>query len=213
MAKSKNGILGPVSGKIGPVICSVWNGIPYIRLAPEPRSEKKKRSEAQIANEQRMTFMNNILVPFQPFIAVGFQELAIRKTALSAAYSLNYHRALIGEYPDFGIDYSQFMISTGILPRLYNSSVSLTAPNVLTLSWENGSNVKARFDDQVMLVVYSPLLHMTQGMIGGAIRRDLKFEMLLDDRLIGQALEVYVGVTSFDRKKIADSLYLGRIEP
>lgn len=213
MAKQKHGIFGPVSGKLGPLSAGVWNGIPYYKLLPDPEAEKKPRSAAQLANEQRMVFMNNALVPFHAFINIGFQHMAVRKTALSAAYSRNYHQALMGEYPNFEIDYSKFMISTGVLPGLKNLTVSLAEPQKIALHWEGNTNPRARFNDQVMLVVYSPERHTVQGMAGGAIRRDLKFHMVLDNDLVGKVLEVYVSVTSFDRKKIADSVYLGRIEP
>lgn len=213
MAKPIHGLFGAISGKLGPIVGGVWKGIPYLRMAPEKKKGKKDRSDAQIANEQKMTFLNNVLVPFHPFIAVGFQEQAIHKTALSAAYSRNYHQALIGEYPDLEIDYTKFMISSGILPGLHNPGIQLIGTDVLLLSWAQSLSGKVRFDDQVMLVLYSRELHTVQGTLGAAIRRDLHYEMRLAGELIGQSLDVYVALTSFDRRKISDSVYLGRMEP
>lgn len=213
MAKQNDGILGHFSGKLGPVTGGVWKGIPYLKVTPEESPDKKKRSAAQLANEAKMTFMNNALVPFHAFLDIGFEQLAIRKTALSAAYSYNYHQALMGEYPDFSIDYSLFKISVGPLPGLSSPSIALVEPNLISLRWAESLNTKVKFNDQVMLVLYSPELHMVQGSIGAAIRQDLQYDLTLADQLIGKNLEAYLAVTSFDRKKLSDSIYLGHIQP
>jgi hypothetical protein len=41
MAKIKKGILGPLSGKLGPVIGGMWKTIAYIRIAPSKKAKKQ----------------------------------------------------------------------------------------------------------------------------------------------------------------------------
>ena len=89
MAKIKKGILGAVSGKIGPVIGGTWKGIPFIR--PVPRTIKKSNTPAQIESRQKPRFMNELLVPFHPHVSIGFMHHADQKTEISAAFSENYH--------------------------------------------------------------------------------------------------------------------------
>ena len=62
-----------------------------------------------------------------------------------------------------------------------------------------------------MLVLYSPVLHFADGFIGGAMRRDQQCTIKLHPKLVGQALEVYVGVASNNRQKIANSIHLGTL--
>lgn len=212
MAKLKHGIFGPISGKIGPVVGGVWNGIPYLRKVPR-RKKNATKTEAQLNNEQKFKFGNNWMVPFHPYMTVGFQNVAIQKTAISAAFSANYKHVITGSYPNFGIDYSKVKISTGNLPGLNNLQVELTAPDTLELSWEGSLAVHAVFNDQVMLVVYSPALTIADGFIGSAERRDRYYAFKLNPGMVGTPLEVYVSVASFDRKKIAESSYMGKIMP
>lgn len=211
MAKIKHGIFGPVSGKLGPVIGGTWNNIAYLKLAPETSAGKAKRTPAQIANEQKMKFVNELLVPFHPFISVGFQNLAVRQTAISAAYSMNFHRAITGTYPDLGVDFSKMMISAGPLPVINKPQAKLSAPDTLMLSWERSEEKNAKFDDQLILAIYCPVLKIADGFIASVFRRDYQSTFKFTKEMIGQELEVYVGVASLNRKKIGNSVYVGRI--
>lgn len=211
MAKMKQGIFGPISGKLGPVVGGTWNGVSYLREAPKKNKKKRKRTAAQLANEEKMKFVNLLLVPFHPYVGIGFQQLAIEKTAISVAYSIMYHRAITGVFPDLAVDYAQIVISAGNLPGLMGLEMELVDPQVMQLLWEKDSDPRTSFDDQVMLVLYCPELALTDGFTGGAKRTAGQCLFKFDARFIGKALEVYVSVTSLDRKKIAHSVYLGRI--
>ena len=143
---------------------------------------------------------------------IGFANLAIRKTALSAAYSHNFHSAINGQYPNLSVDYSKMMISKGRLPGLISPQIELLEPGKLKISWENGNNKQTSYNDQLMLMLYCPTLHLASGFIGGIERAAKTALFTFDPRLQGQALEVYLSITSSNRKKIADSIYLGRIQ-
>lgn len=212
MAKLKNGIFGPISGKIGAVVGATWNGISYVRQAPKRKTVPVPRSAAQIANEQKMKFVNELLVPFHPFVTIGFQNLAIGKTAISVAYSFNFHNAVIKTYPNLEVDYSKMMISAGPLPGLNQPVMTLIAPDTIELTWQGNKSPKASFDDQVMLLLYSPELKIADGFSGGAKRAANQCLFRFDPAMVATTLEVYVGVSSLNRKRIADSIYLGRIE-
>lgn len=212
MAKLKHGIFGPVSGKLGSVVGGSWKGIPYLRRAPKKKKNPAARSAAQIANEQKMKFTNKMLVPFQPYINIGFQHLAVEKTALSAAYSVNFHQAVTGLYPNLAVNYPNLMISSGNLPGLINPVASFNG-DAIELNWERGGSNKTSFDDQLMLVLYAPDINLADGFIGLALRRDLHCRFKFNSRMEGQELLVYVAMTSMDRKRISDSIYLGRMIP
>jgi hypothetical protein len=213
MAKLKKGIFGPISGKLGPVVGGTWNGISYLREAPKKKAVPSPRSSAQIANEQKMKFVNDLLVPFHPYVTIGFQNESLGKTAISVAYSVNFHNAVLGVYPNLDVDYSKMVISVGPLPGLNQPVMQLSAPDIIEVTWQQNSNRKASFDDQVMLVLYSPALKMADGFTGGAKRTAKQCLFRFDQQLIGRELEVYISVTSLDRKKIANSIYMGRIVP
>ncbi|WP_316814090.1 DUF6266 family protein [Pedobacter heparinus] len=213
MAKLKRGIFGPLSGKLGGIVGATWMGIPYLRKAPKENPNPAPRSAAQLANEEKMKFVNQLLIPFHPYVNVGFANHAIAKTALNAAYSRNFHQAVFGTYPNLSVDYSKMVISAGDLPGLNQPVMFLTAADTIQLNWQHNTDPRASFDDQLMLVLYCPELHLADGFVGGVKRIAEHFSYKFLPELSGKTLEVYLGVTSLNRKKIADSLYLGRIVP
>lgn len=214
MARLPKGVFGPFSGKVGPVVGATWNDIPYIRSRPKKKKKKKKvKSLAQRTNETKFRFVNQWMVPFHPYLMVGFQNFPADKPPISTAFSINYGRVVVGSYPDFDIDLSKVVISVGDLPGLTEPAVRLIAPYELELTWQQSSSLKASFDDQLMLVLYNRELELTDGFIGGIKRSAKKCSYEFDERLIGKVIDVYVAVTSLNRKNIADSVYLGRIVP
>lgn len=214
MARLPKGIFGPFSGKIGPVIGATWNGIPYIRAKAKKKKKKKVvKSLLKIANEAKFKFGNDWMVPFHPYIIVGFGNSPKGKPPISMAFSINYRDAVIGTYPDFEIDYSKVVLSIGDLPGLTRPAMVFTKPEMLELSWEQDSDPLTSFDDLVTLVLYSRDLALSDGFIGGVKRASGKCSYEFDTRLVGKELDVYVSVSSLDRKKMANSVYLGRVAP
>lgn len=213
MARLKQGIFGAISGTLGPIVGGMWKGIPYLRQRPKKGKNKKPRTAAQIANEEKFKFGNNWLIPFHPFVAIGFNNQASGKTAIAAAFSANYLNVISGVHPNFVVDYPKVIISKGKLPPLENPAVLLTAPGVLEITWQPNTGTKTSYNDQLMLVLYSPELKIADGFIGSANRADGQYTFTFDQQLAGKVLEVYLTVVSLDRKKVANSRYMGRIEP
>lgn len=211
MAKIRKGILGPVSGGIGPVVGATWKGIPYIRTKPKKKRRKSKRTAAQIAAQEKLKFMNLILVPFHQFITVGFANEAEQKTEISAAFSANYHTMISGVYPELKADYSKLILSVGSLPMITDVKMVLESPEMIKLTWKDDSISGASFNDQLMFVAYAPELDRSFGFTGGVSRTEKQCDIKIQEPFIGKVLEVYLSMTSFNRKTIANSMYLGRI--
>lgn len=139
--------------------------------------------------------------------------MATKRTAVSAAFSVNYKGVISGNWPELQFDYSKLSVSKGNLPGLSNVEVTLVADNELLFDWQNTPHKHALYNDQLIVVVYSHELGMADGFIGSALRRDEHCTFKFNDSLKGMALEIYVGLISMNRKKAANSIYLGRTEP
>lgn len=213
MARYKRGIFGPIDGKLGPLIGSTWKGIPYLKEAPKKKRKKKRRSHKQLANEAKFKYINDWLVPMHLFLFVGFENLAIGKTALAAALSQNYRNVFQGDHPEIEIRYEELMISVGSLPGLVSPVINWLSPKEIELSWAQSPLANATYSDQLMLMLYCPAKKIADGIIGGATRAMGVYHHQLDPRIIGEALEVYISVISVCRKKVANSIYFGRIAP
>jgi len=207
MGKIKNGILGAVSGKVGPVIGGMWKTIAYIKALPRT---KRKRSVKQIATQEKMRFMNKFLVPFHPYINVGLKNEATSQTEISAAFTANYHETIVGVHPHLSVDLSKFIFSKGDLPMPPDMAATLV-DNTVQFTWKSSKQKWANFDDQLMIVLYDSHLHKATGFTGGVNRNANTCSFELKDSFIGKALHVYASMISWDRKRIANNVYLGNL--
>lgn len=213
MAKLKKGILGPVSGKLGNVVGATWKDISYLRERPKRKKKKQPRTQAQLDNQKKFKFIQQWLVPFYPYLNIGFANMAVDKTEINAAFSANYKQAFSGIWPDIEVDYSKVWISVGDLPGLHHPEIELTSQDTVKLSWQKSLHPNASFNDQLMLVLYCPELKVTDGFIGGIKRNAMECSFTFNQQLEGKVLEIYVSITTNERKQVANSIYMGRIEP
>lgn len=210
MATFKDGINGPFKGKVGSVIGYQWRGIWVMRGLP--RFKNKKRSPKQLANQAKMRLMQRFLQGVKGFIDKGFYALAEerRMSAFNAAMSYNKKHAIKGEYPDFEIDYSQFMFAQGELDIPVNVQVHIVDSS-MEFTWDAETSGSWN-DDQVMLLIVDPVLPLFDGITSGAKRSEGKEIIKLHDSQKGMIFETYIAFVSDDRKRTSNSIYCGRIE-
>jgi hypothetical protein len=121
MAKAKKGILGDISGSIGPVNGSFWKGIPYLRTKPKgsnkPPTEKQLEhltrfgACSKFISSIRLKVINPIWEPLAEYMN-GFD--LFMKTNIN---SFNEKGELIG--------FSDLKLSDGKLPLPDNISVTV----------------------------------------------------------------------------------------
>nr|WP_068893087.1 DUF6266 family protein [Pedobacter panaciterrae] len=209
MAKLTSGIFGPISGKVGGLVGASWKNISYIRTKPQKTT--KPPTEAQIACREKFRFLQDLLVPFYPFLTVGFKNIARGKTEINVAFSENFRQFVVGTYPNLSVDYTMFRLSKGTLHPLISAQASLIAGDLIKVTWLPSN--QGTFDDQIMLVLYNPELKIADGFVGGVKRRDKECTFRFNPRLTGKSLEVYISVISLNGARVSNSEYLGRINP
>nr|WP_068887812.1 DUF6266 family protein [Pedobacter panaciterrae] len=209
MAKLTSGIFGPISGKVGGLVGASWKNIPYIRSKPQKTT--KPPTVAQIANREKFRFLNELLVPFYPFLTVGFKNMARGKTEINVAFTQNFNGSIIGTYPDLSVDYAKLILSKGTLPPLISVEATMIGMDLIKATWE--PNSQGTFDDQVMLVVFSPELKIADGFVGGVKRRDKECTFRFNPKLIGKSLEAYITIVTLNGARVGNTQYLGRVNP
>lgn len=205
--------MGPLSGKLGSLIGSSWKGVGYIKMNNYEQATKKTWSVAQIASREKFKFLRKWLVPLQPYVNIGFRNLAKECTEINVAFKENFRNAMIGEFPNFDIDYTKVVLSIGILAGATNPTASYLNSETLEISWINSYTGKSSFDDQLMLIIYCPFLTEADGFIGGTKRAVKRCVHPIPNQFIGQSLHIYMSFISINGKLVSNSQYLGKIEP
>ena len=175
MAKFVNGAIGTFSGKVGSVIGSNWRSIHYMRGLSKKRT--KPYTENQLAQQQRFGMMGRFLLPLRGLMEIGFANLDTSRATLFNLVMKRNLPAVMGEYPDFSIDYSKVMLSNGSLLQPRNVAVGI-APGVATVAWNAATNkFNGRADDEMYPLLYDRELNLFYTSDDIVIRKDYLTEL------------------------------------
>jgi len=209
MGKISQGILGGFSGKVGNVIGGNWKGINYMRV--KPASVANPQTEGQMDQRSRFNAALKFLQPMKDFIKVGFKSYAVKMTEFNSAMSYILKNAIIGTYPDYGIDYSAALISKGTLSRATSALVESTVAGSVAFSWTDNTNgADALATDVAMVVVYNPVKVQASFLIAGT-RADGNLTLLVPETFSGDEIHCYLAFKSATGTKVSDSVYVGAI--
>jgi len=211
MATQKFGPLGPFSGKLGKVIGYVdQNGIQRLRTIGEHHFVNP--SDKVLANWQRTSMTTAFLKPVIEFVRMG---LAIEaKIKGMSAYNLGSsltRKAIIGQYPDFRIDFSKVLFSAGKMPVVKMPEV-IAADNGLMFTWDTSNLEEGMLHtDQAMLMAYLPDKKMAFFTRSGAKRKQGYDYLEIPLTPGGQRIETYISFNAEDQKSISTSVYTGQV--
>jgi hypothetical protein len=199
MAILKKGILGGIKGKVANVVGYTINGQEVIRAIGE---NNKPLTNKQLNNKLQMKVIMEFLKSMDTLLETGFNPKAegTTKNYHNLAIAYNKPHALKGFYPDVEVDYSKVVISAGELPQPINPTVEFVDEGV---SWPYSR-------DQVMLLAYAPESKTHEFKNSGARRIEGSDILVITPEMHKEPLEIYISFVSDDRKRAADSLYLGR---
>ena len=211
MAIYKNGISGGFSGKIGAVVGSTWKGIDYMRSLP--RKSNRPPTEAQKAQRLKLSMAISFLSPVSDLVNTGFTSDAVKKSGFNVATSHIIQQAIEGQYPDFTINFSRVLISSGNLTGAWNTSTQSDTPGSLTVSWTDNSGAgSATSSDQAVILVYDAGLKKCVYTMGGAGRNLGSHTLHLPSEFSGATVDVWIAFRSADTKSISTSIYAGQVK-
>lgn len=211
MGKCKNGIYGPISGRVGNLVWYSARGQGRVRTVGERIA---KLTAAQRVNCNSMATLMNFFKYLKPFLKVGF----INETHGTL---LNYHNvatacnkatALIRVDDAATVDYAKIILSRGNALPPQNPQVEKSNEG-LKFSWDY--DVLKHWEsraDQVMMMAYFPESNDATFVTSGA-RRSAGYDVLnIHPSNANKAMEIYISFVSDDRTAVATSMYLGRIK-
>lgn len=207
MGRTNKGILGGFSGKVGTVVGSTWNGIPYMRSLPTV-SKNRIPTAGQQAQRAKFAMAANFLNNFSSLIETSFQPVA-GQTPRNVASSIVLTHAIAGVYPNLMIDYGLVLVSKGSLKKAVNPDVESHLPGKLKFTWTNDAGSgNANALDKAILVAYDEQFGDVIYTTEGADRST--GEAILDVAFFaGKPVHTWMAFRSSDGRIVADSLYTG----
>ena len=204
MAKFYSSTFGEISGKHGNAVAVTRkDGTTYIRIYAKPSNP---RTDKQQAHRAKFALSSRALVPFNPI----FKDTIGVTNGISAARSHTFKNAIVGEYPNFSIDYEKIMFSFGPLAKLHNSSVK-SNDGVVSINWDFDKMYNCHSDDSVNLVVFNKESNQALHIKDVALRADTLTNISIQDSWADSELHLWAYLTNGD--KISDSVFVGKCRP
>ena len=206
---TSNSIFGPISGKLGGFVFSNRGGKCYV--GAKRAASSKPSSPAQLDHKAKFRTVVQFLQPFSEFLHIGFKAHGKRKkmSAASAAMSYHFKNALMGSYPEYGIDCSKVLVSKGTLSGAQDAAVSLVKAGEIEFTWKDTRY--AMSDDQVMALVYNPAKREVVFNARGTFRPEEHLTLSLPLTFAGDEVHCYIGFQNARGSEVSDSQYLGSL--
>jgi hypothetical protein len=207
MATSKNRL---PSGKLGNTVSYELNGKIVTRGIGE---NNKKRSKSQLAVMQKTRVTSKFLNPVMPFIMIGFEiEAKLTKAhPQNPAFAYNWKNATKGNYPKIKIDFEKVLLTKGGLPMSPGAGIKRVDAGV-EFSWDGETDSEgSHWSDQVMMLAYFPELNIANFVTAGAARSIGKDLLPLFIENKKSLMELYISFISSDRRRISNSVYVGKL--
>jgi len=129
------GLLGAVSGKVGPVIGVIRKAMAILRSLP--KKSKKKASDDQVLNRNKFGSISTLLSEFRELIEIGFYDKKEPGTQMERAISWNLKHVFGIDGMQVKPDLSKLVLSMGTLFRTTGAKLISGPDKSLRLTWND----------------------------------------------------------------------------
>lgn len=204
MARTKDGIFGGFSGRIGNVVgCKGKTGY-YVRSLPQhvnnPQTERQQVHRGKFA--VAMQFARTLT----PFFRISYREFAGTGQPFHAAVSSILKNAVVETAGGLGIDFEKALVCRGSLTAVHRTSAIQTEDNVSFVWVDNNGEGNAASTDVTLLVVFNKTRWEAIYSDGVACRSDEKAELGIPKDWNDDELVAYLSFRSADGETVANSV-------
>lgn len=206
MAKYSRATFGIISGTVNNAVGTSWRGVNYLRNIAKKSS--KGPSIAQLSVQAKLVLAATYLARIKTVLNLGFSDKKLNKiTGYNAAVREFINHAVIGEYPDFSVDFTKILVSKGSLNTLKDTSFTVL-DNQLTLKWmPREDKMLGNTDDEVLVLMYNStsdeyMTNMTAKRSEGELVLDLAEKA-------GDSIEIWLFCASKNWKSVSTSQHIG----
>ena len=195
MAIIKQGIMGPLSGRIGPVVgCILKNGTCYLRMRPQNYQDAKTRE--QLKNRFKLSLNMSFMTKAKEFARMNMDRAAseLRMSGVNLVLSWNYQRmSTVDEDARSGIiHYDKIVMSDGPVGGVIGQ-MALRTEEGIVLAWhDNSGAVRCNPDDLMRVMVYDERLGEALSFYDVARRDSAGCFLALPEGWLGDRLHLWL---------------------
>lgn len=206
----QRGILYPISGRIGDKIYCVRDGISYVRSLP--KKSTKTPTEKQLIHRAKFSMVMGFLFPIISILNESYRRINPKKTGTKMTVTQIFEHALIGEYPNFEIDYSKANLIRGNLFPPLGTMTYVSGSNELDFTWTLGHGFCENVKDEMWPLIHCSTLNEFWYDFNLGIRRGDEFcTIRIPEAFVGHEIHVWLAYHSNERRAFSNSRYMGKV--
>ena len=206
--------LGTLRGKVGDAIVTKWKGIDVVKDVPTKKSRKQKEKLSEQPQNLRLALVSSFLKNFNACLAIGFWQKTGRLPAYQRAVQYNLKHAVIGEYPNYELEFSKLTWAMGKREMAWGCTLSLIAAQQFRVEWEipPTSRVNVIGADIGYILTHISRAEKSDDIQVHQVRRnDLLLDVKRHRSFQGGTLRAWIFFSSADGKISSRSRYLGSL--
>lgn len=214
MAEIKEGILGGVHGKIGPVVGFMWRGRYFLRSTP--RKSNKSASEKQIAQRSKLSLVSTFANKVKDFVNANYPLMMLNDkmaTGKEQLISMLMKDGILKIEGELCLDIASVLLSIGTLPPAVIKKISKLKTEKIKVQWDNSiTNVLTKDSDRLTIIAYSEKLLEFKEIESIARREDKYVHFDLPKEWVEGNVHFWSVWKSVDGKLVSTSAYHGVTE-
>ena len=192
MGKIKQGLIHPVSGKVGNLVYSSWNGIPYVKTRPAVLHNP--RTPQQQSGRKAFAVIQGLVAGLPDLVRAGFAARALQQSAYNAAISHNLTNAVVVDGDRKTVHFAALTFSLGTFAPVTDCSLA-PAGEGIRVRWNpevSPGTIQGRSNDTVGVIAVSEQQKRPVWIPDAAIRADGQFYFSLPEGWTGNRIHVWV---------------------
>ncbi|MCC9042377.1 DUF6266 family protein [Myroides sp. M-43] len=214
MAEIKDGILGGVHGKIGPVVGFMWRGRYFLRSTPS--KSNKSASEKQIAQRSKLSLVSTFANKVKDFVNANYPLTMLNDkmaTGKEQLISMLMKEGILKIEGELCLDIASVLLSIGTLPPAVIKKIGKLKTGKIKVQWDNAiMNILTKDSDRLTIIAYSEKLLEFKEIESIAKREDKYVHFDLPNEWVEGNVHFWSVWKSADGKLVSTSAYHGVTE-
>ncbi|MBP7369014.1 MAG: hypothetical protein KA976_04710 [Paludibacteraceae bacterium] len=209
MAYFISSTFGNISGRHGTAVAAVdKNGNNVLRLYRKPTNPN---SPKQLEHRMKFSVINKGLAPLREVIKLGYRDTRAFPKVTGKAFS----EAILGEYPDFSIDFEKVRIASGKLQPVEGTMAKITEGTFdVNFSWNATVGLLPKFcseNDTINIVCFNVNSSFPVLFTNVATRMESAAVVTLPETWKGNDIHCWLYLTSEDGLLNSNSVYVAAL--
>lgn len=206
MAKFNSTTFGTISGRHGSAVATTTkDGQSILRVYKAPSNP---RTEGQVSQRSKFALVNSELRYMSKLFKITFGS----SKGLQKACSLALKNAVVGESPNYSIDYSKLIIAQGAVQPAEQAVANVSQGITVGIEWDDTVGYQASEHDNVNLVFLNDVSKVGVIFQNQAQRMNGSIEVDLPDVWVGAAIHCWLYFSTPQGDTTSTSQYLALLQ-